>query len=234
MANNLLSLREREIFATLERLKDYEFVVIGGYAVNAYALPRFSVDCDIVIEDKKTLDGIEAVLSDSGYHKIDIKSTDAFPFHGKFVRYEKEIQKNFKVSLDVMVGQMLDRLSGASFSYKWIFENSKKRPLRGKTVVEYLDLVIPEPGTLITMKLASCRETDIRDIFMMITQINDRRQLKKSILAAKIDFQKNFKRIKNLVTSKDFKKNLEGVYGYVDEKVFEKHKKLLLELERYQ
>ncbi|MBI4452589.1 hypothetical protein HY637_04110 [Candidatus Woesearchaeota archaeon] len=48
----LLQLREKEIFDTLKKIKNQKFALIGGYAVNAYALPRFSVDCDIVTENK--------------------------------------------------------------------------------------------------------------------------------------------------------------------------------------
>jgi len=51
----LLQLREEEIFKTLKALKNLRLVVIGGYAVNAYALPRFSVDCDIVIDDTASM-----------------------------------------------------------------------------------------------------------------------------------------------------------------------------------
>ena len=50
-----LQLRENEIFETLKSIKDNDFIVIGGYAVNAYTLPRFSVDCDIVIRNHKEL-----------------------------------------------------------------------------------------------------------------------------------------------------------------------------------
>lgn len=46
-----LQLREKEIFETLKKL-DGEFAIIGGYAVNAYTLPRFSVDCDLVTNDE--------------------------------------------------------------------------------------------------------------------------------------------------------------------------------------
>ena len=41
-------IREDEIFKTLKKILKYSFVLIGGYAVNAYTLPRFSIDCDIV------------------------------------------------------------------------------------------------------------------------------------------------------------------------------------------
>ena len=50
-----LQLREKEIFEMLKKIKKRKFVVIGGYAVNAYTLPRFSVDCDIVIKDNDEL-----------------------------------------------------------------------------------------------------------------------------------------------------------------------------------
>ena len=49
----MLQLREKEIFETLKKMNNFKFVIIGGYAVNAYTLPRFSVDCDIVIKDKE-------------------------------------------------------------------------------------------------------------------------------------------------------------------------------------
>ena len=57
-----LQVREQEIFETLRKLRNCNFVIIGGYAVNAYTLPRFSVDCDLVVKDdvekvKKILSG---------------------------------------------------------------------------------------------------------------------------------------------------------------------------------
>ena len=54
-----LQLREKEIFETLKKIKKSRFVVIGGYAVNTYTLPRFSIDCDIVVKDHKELKKIE-------------------------------------------------------------------------------------------------------------------------------------------------------------------------------
>ena len=51
----MLQLREKEIFETLKQLKKFKFIIIGGYSVNAYTLPMFSVDCDIVIRDKNKL-----------------------------------------------------------------------------------------------------------------------------------------------------------------------------------
>ena len=64
---DLFQLREKEIFETLRKLKDRNFVLIGGYAVNAYTLPRFSVDCDIVIYK----DDLESIAKDLLVHNCD-------------------------------------------------------------------------------------------------------------------------------------------------------------------
>ena len=69
VTENLFSLREREIFETLKKIKDSEFVLIGGYAVTSYTLPRFSVDCDIVLKDIDELKKISKKLIEIGYKK---------------------------------------------------------------------------------------------------------------------------------------------------------------------
>ena len=93
-----LQFREKEIFETLKKIKKRKFVVIGGYAVNVYTLPRFSVDCDIVIKDRKELKEIEESLFELGYYK-EKNSSEEVPYEGNFERYEKELDKNFKVSI---------------------------------------------------------------------------------------------------------------------------------------
>ena len=128
-----LQLREKEIFETLRKIKEYKFAVIGGYAVNAYTLPRFSVDCDIVVEDESQVKNIEMNLKSIGYRK---EQTDFInlPYHEEFRRYEKEIAKNFRVSVDIMIKCVSDRTTHAIFTAEWIFKNSSLRLLKGKTI----------------------------------------------------------------------------------------------------
>lgn len=64
-----LQLREKEIFDTLKAIRKYDFVVIGGYAVNAYTFPRFSDDCDIVVREKNELAKIDKELSKLRFSK---------------------------------------------------------------------------------------------------------------------------------------------------------------------
>src|SRR3989338_6890807 len=95
---NLFSLREEEIFKALKDLRDCDLVIIGGYAVNAYTLPRFSVDCDIVLKDEKELRKIEKILLSRGY-KPEVAFVDA-PYSGSFSRYKKKLENDFMVSMD--------------------------------------------------------------------------------------------------------------------------------------
>ena len=200
-----------------------EFVVIGGYAVNAYALPRFSVDCDIVVKDAGN-------LSLSGY-KIEESNKNITPHGGKFIRFEKEISKNFRVSVDVFAKEIFDRQTGAIFSADWIFHNSSIRPLKGKTIAEELKLRIINVDALIVMKLISCRNTDIRDIFMLMPKAINKEWIKEEV-KKRYFFDNRLVKLKEKITSVKFKDDLQGVYGYIDNNIFDKHMKAVLELEK--
>jgi len=223
----LLQVREKEIFETLKKIKSLNFVIIGGYAINAYTLPRFSVDCDIVVKTGSELKDIEKQLKKNNYYKKDANKVST-PYHGKFVRYEKKIKNNFNVSMDILFKDILDRQTGSSFSAEWVFENSKLIPLKGKTITEELKLRIIGIDALVVMKWTSCRLTDIRDVFMLITKIKDKEWIKNEI-DKRCNFKERFKKIKSKINSSQFKDNLQGVYGHVDNELFEKHKKSLLD-----
>ncbi len=227
MIKDAFSLREEEIFHTLKELKGCDFAVIGGYAVNAYALPRFSVDCDIVIRNENELEKIEKTLQKAGYYKKCLPKEAQYS--GSFSRHEKVLENGFKVSMDILIHMVTDRMTGAAFSADWIFDNSSKRVLKGKTITEELKLRVINLDALLAMKIVSCRATDIRDVFMMITNAKNRKWIK-SETALRCDFKDRISKIIEKITSKQFKDGLSGVYGYFDTKVFEKHKKAILKL----
>ena len=223
----LLQIREKEIFEILKKIKRCKFVVIGGYAVNAYTLPCFSVDCDIVIKDHEESHKIEKILFDFGYKKV--KGISDLPYHCKFERYEKELAQNFKVSMDILIREVLDRQTNAKFSSDWIFENSKLRNLRGKTIGEELKLRIIDPKALIVMKIISCRLTDIRDIFLLIGSVKDEAWIKKEV-SERYDFNNRLSKLTSEIMSKQFRDGLQGVFGFIDEKIFDKNKKIISKL----
>ena len=227
---DMLQLREKEIFETLRKIRNFKFVVIGGYAVNAYTLPRFSVDCDIVVGDDSQLKDIEKELKRIRYIKESTEFVN-LPYHEEFRRYEKEIARHFRVSVDIMIKNVSDRKTHALFTAEWILKNSALRLLKGKTITEELKLRIINPDALIVTKFVSCRSTDIRDVFMLMPQAKDVKWIKEEI-SKRCDFDERFARVRDKIISAKFKDNLHGVYGKIDDKMFEKHKKAVLDIDR--
>ena len=130
----MLQLREKEIFETLKRINKFKFVIIGGYAVNAYTLPRFSIDCDIVVKNEKELKKIEKTLIDFGYAKEGNNKNNT-SYYADFLRFEKNIGNNMRVSVDILIKEVLDRQTYATFSAVWVFDNSEI-----KTLIDFLIL----------------------------------------------------------------------------------------------
>jgi len=79
------------------------------------------------------------------------------------------------------------------------------------------------------MKFISCRQTDIRDIFLLITSVKDKEWIKQEI-SQRTDFDDRLTKLVAEITSKQFKDGLQGVFGFIDEKVFERNKKMILDL----
>jgi len=227
MAENLFQIREKEIFETLKNLKAQKFVLIGGYAVNAYTLPRFSTDCDIVVY-ADDFPAIEKILNKIGYRES--QETSELPYHGKFTRFEKEIKENFRVSIDILIQEIKDRQTGSVFSADWVFDNSQIRTLRGKTITEELKIRIINPEALFVTKMISCRTTDIRDMFLLVSGIKNKAWIKQEV-SSRCSFDSRFKAIKEEITSRQFKDGLQGVFGSIDNWLFDKHKKLISSLD---
>ena len=224
-----LQLREKEIFETLKNLKNIDFVIIGGYAVNPYTLPRFSVDCDLVLKDENELKKLCRELEKNNYIKINTPKAD-LPYHGDFLRYEKNIVKNMDAGFDILFKEVFGRKDKISFHADWIFNNSSLILLKGKTMTDKIKLRVINIDALIAMKFISCRLTDIRDVFMLIMKAKDLKWIKNEILKM-TNFNEKFKIIKDKITSNEFRNGLQGVYGKIDDKTFESYKNLLLKLE---
>lgn len=225
----LLQLREKEIFEALKKIKSFSFVVIGGYAVNPYTIPRFSVDCDLVLKDESELKKLSKELEENNWIKIDTPKLD-LPYHGDFIRYEKTIKKDITASFDILFKEVFGRKDKISFHAEWIFENSSLILLKGKTITDRLKLRVINIDSLIVMKIISCRETDIRDVFLLISKAKDLKWIKNEIVK-RTNFGEKFDIIKNRIISPNFRDALHGVYGKIDDKTFEKYKKAVLELD---
>ena len=221
-----LQLRESEVFATLKSLNGLRFVVIGGYAASSYTLPRFSVDCDIVIQHKADLKEFEKVFLELGYER---SSATKNRQQENFVRYEKIIGGPFKVSFDVFMSEVFDRQTGVSISSEWIFKNSEIMSLKGKTITEELRALVIKADALFVMKMISCRATDMRDLFMLALSVKDKAWIKQEV-ESRCSFNERFDKLKAKITSKEFRDGLQGVYGLIDSQIFGKSLNAVLSL----
>ncbi len=225
----LLQLREKKIFETLKSLKGADFVIIGGYAVNTYTLPRFSVDCDIVVRDKKALKKIMRILKQNDYAELKDQKAE-LPYKGEFLKFKKEIKKDFYVSTDILFKKVLDRQTNAVFSADWIFKNSEIRRLKGKTISEELKIRIINIDALFVMKLISCRSTDIRELFMIGPCVKNKAWIKDEV-SKHADLKERLGKVKKKILSKQFQDGLQGVFGMINPDIFDKHKKEILSFE---
>jgi len=119
----MLEDREKEILETLSDIPKDDVVLIGGYAVNVYVPPRFSVDCDIVV--LRNLEKVKEILSQKGFKEIPTGDTPYKKFH----RFEK---KDTKSAFDLLVNYVIDRNTGVKVPSKLIEKNSGLRNTVGR------------------------------------------------------------------------------------------------------
>ena len=183
------------------------------------------MDCDIVVKDGNELKKIGVIIQKIGSKKTG--NVEAAQYSGSFARYEKKLENNFAVCIDILIHKITDRMTSSIFTADWIFKNSSIRMLKGKTIPEELKLRIINPDALVAMKIVSCRNADIRDVFMLMPQAKNSEWVKKEV-SERCNFKDKFLRIKEKITSAQFKDNLQGVHGHVDRNLFEKHEKAVL------
>ena len=158
--------RENEILLTLNRFAEEEldFVVVGGYAVSGLGKHRFSVDCDIVIS-KREIGKTEAVLKKHGF-ELDIEKTGFDEtYSGEFVRYKKNVS-GLPVTFDLLVGSLVCRNTGASWSFDYIKKHAVEATITG--IETLANCRVPEKELMIAFKIHSARRTDVRDVIMML------------------------------------------------------------------
>ena len=92
--------RENLILTTLQKFIDeqLEFIIVGGYAVSSYK-HRFSIDADIIIQDKDK-QKFESILHDNGFVKT-IRKELEHVYAPEFIRYET--QNKLPVSFDLLI-----------------------------------------------------------------------------------------------------------------------------------
>ncbi len=207
--------REKFLFSVIEKLSGKaDFVVIGGYAINAYVLPRFSIDCDIVVQNKKVCAQIQKQLENSGFAE---RASGKLPYSGEFVTMASTEPAT---TFDILSGAVEDRLSGTIFPAEMIFKNSSKRTIFGKGSPIQIKCRVVDPELLFLMKACPARTTDIRDLFMLSALKLDTGKILE--LAKEANAKIDTEKILSKIGSKGFLDALQGVHGKLPAEQYEK------------
>jgi len=188
--------------------------MIGGYAVNAYVPPRFSIDCDLFV--LKGMDKVKKILLKKGFEE---RAKGDVPY-GEYYRFTR---KSDKVSFDLLFNSVLDRETGISFEASLFEKHSRKRFTVGRANPIRIELRIADPELLFVMKFVSARRQDVRDIFML-SGIDLKWDLVKEIIDKKCTeklVEKRIKSIKEKLTNTDYRDNLQGAFGKIPDKIFD-------------
>lgn len=161
--------REKEILRILEIIYPYRdnFVVIGGYAVDAYSrLPRYSVDCDVVIP-KSELAAFSSIFSREG-------------FSGS-LQYQDQLEgletRRFRKTIDnnpVFIDLLVDGVRCRQTEGVWKFDEIKSASSQGNIIgaSSFVNSRVASRELLIAMKLHSGRDSDLKDIAMLIDDLS--------------------------------------------------------------
>jgi hypothetical protein len=219
----MLDARESIILKTLRRLPKKDIVLIGGYAVNAYVPPRFSIDCDIVVLGGQSK--IESLLKADGFMKVG----EGEVTYGGYVRYEME---GTKVSFDLLENSVVDRDTKIVFEGDLFRKHSAERTTVGRSVPTRIRMRIVHPELLFAMKFVSARKQDVRDMFMLAGG-NLGPKLIIDLLSAKCGpslISERSHSIKRDVQSENFRDSLYGPFGRIPDERFELCRRRLVEL----
>ena len=217
--------KEKMIFSLLPELRqEADFVIIGGYAVNAYVLPRYSIDCDVVVKDISSAKTIALFLESKGFIKR--YSKEDFAYSGGFYSF---VLKKPLVSFDILISAVEDRITQTIFPAEKLFAFSSKRKVFAKSFPASLLLKVVNPEMLFVMKAISARTTDLRDVFMLSSIALDRKKIAKLFFEFKLPENQKQKILAHAV-SKEFRDSLQSIYGKLPEEQFEQTKKKLLRI----
>jgi len=158
--------RENEILKTIRALADagLEFVVVGGHAVSGLGRHKFSVDLDVVVDDKD-LDAFTKILEERGFERHTERTGFDEVYGGRFVSYVKMIDC-LPVTADLLVRSLVSRATEASWSYDYIRRHSIVAELSG--IELSVRCRVPERELLIALKTHSGRRADLRDVVVLM------------------------------------------------------------------
>jgi len=137
------------------------FVVLGGYAVNAFGQHRFSDDCDLAT-DRDNVPVIDATLLREGYT---LARSEVRPPIGVTIREYRKSVGGEQASLELFVDTVVNTTTRGIWSYGFIRENSVEAIVKGAT--DSTPARVARRNLLVAMKLHAGRDHDSGDVVML-------------------------------------------------------------------
>jgi len=203
--------RERSCFEFLNKVAHEEVVVIGGYAVSAHALPRFSVDLDLVVASSAA-QLLRKLLAIEGFSK-ERSWNGGGVFAGRSERWIRLINGKFPVYVDLLIGGISDRGTGVSYSYNELRERSSWKRIRGLSPGLEAEGLVPDRETLIALKLLVGRKVDLRDVVVLARHaLNQETVVRLLRRAPKEKVREHTENLVSSISTKEFMNSLQGVF----------------------
>ncbi len=208
--------REKICLEVLRELPPGDYILIGGYASSSFGFPRFSVDLDLVIdkEEKKVIQGI---LEERKFSPVEGELEPVVDMYGgKFERFEKQAN-DLKVSVDLLIDSLISHQTGSSYSFDYLFENSKIREVSGYSSDLKVKARVANREMLIALKANSMRLADQRDIITLCNQeVNIEKTVKHLKRCPKEIIMKNIDGFLETLQSEKHKDSIKGVFSISD------------------
>ena len=221
--------REQSCLELLRKLPQ-KFVLVGGYATSSFEFPRFSVDLDLVIQEKDLQEFKKALWNEGFCQTTDAKEFTA-SYKGRFMRFEKKIG-GLPVSVDLLVNAIQARQTGAAYPFGYLRKNSETRRVIGSGTKDAVEARVADREMLIALKINSMRATDQRDIIALCSGKTDTQKIAVHLKAApKEKVARNLDIILATLQGPSAKDSIKGVFGIPDrvyERMIEKAKKDIL------
>lgn len=223
--------REQACLELLRKLPQ-KFVLVGDYATSSFEFPRFSVDLDLVIQEKD-MQEFSRVLEKEGFKLVTDTGEFAASYKGRSIRFEKKIGE-LPVSVDLLVGMIQARQTGTAYSLAYLWKNSETRRVIGSGAKDAAEGRVANREMLIALKINSMRFTDQRDIIALCNGKIDAEKIAGHLkIGPKEKVLKNLDILLGTLESPSSKDSIKGVFGIPDrvyEKMIEKSKKEIISI----
>jgi hypothetical protein len=151
--------RERQLLVSLTGFPPSGVLVIGGYAVSARSIPRYSHDIDLVLDDP-AVDHARTFLEQRGFRKTRDRSGFEGNYGGSWERWQRS---EGGPTVDLLPRSVQDRTFRFPLPFARASRGAQVMALRGLQSGEVL-LPVASVEVLLFLKFQPLRDRDIGDI----------------------------------------------------------------------